>query len=559
MHLIERDPSSPYQRPIISDAKGYYAYLPALIIYQDFEYEFLAEMDEKYYKVGQDKHIFIEQNGRRVNKTFPGVALLYLPFFLIAHFLASLLDLPADGYSDIYQYLFDFGQFFYATLGLLLMGNVFKLLGFTKKSIILSIVLVALGTNLWYYIVYDQSVTHVYNFFLINALVFYALRLKVKADLLGLSMTAGILSLLIIIRPTGVLSLLIVLFFIPEKRFYINLFSRLKSPKVLLPILMLVGGILSLPLLLWKVQSGNWLVYSYGEEGFDFSNPHLMEFLFSYAKGWWLYSPLVLVVIFYGILLLLKTEMGKLKVAILILFLMVTVYIFSSWWCWWYGFSFGQRPMVDFYILIGYLMAVIIQRVNASKTKQIILGTIALLLVFLNLLQSYQHHHGFFQWSQPNSEIYWDNFLRIKKQAKIYLEEDWNLLESETFEFDDATGCVKCQGIIFTDVNKPFSESVVVVSPIMKESDFVVISFNAIAHSDLSNTDLVVEYKGDQSSYRNYNFNEYVSINQSSFIQLRYDAESSKKDSLVVYFWNKDSDQIILVDFMKFDFYRSKN
>jgi len=175
LHFIERDPSSPYQRPIISDAKGYYAYLPALIIYQDFEYEFLAEMDEKYYKVGQDKHIFIEQNGRRVNKTFPGVALLYLPFFLIAHFLASLLDLPADGYSDIYQYLFDCGQFFYATLGLLLMGNVFKLLGFTKKSIILSIALVTLGTNLWYYIVYDQSVTHVYNFFLINALVFYAL------------------------------------------------------------------------------------------------------------------------------------------------------------------------------------------------------------------------------------------------------------------------------------------------------------------------------------------------------------------------------------------------
>ena len=145
LHFIERDPSSPYQRPIISDAKGYYAYLPALIIYQDFEYEFLAEMDEKYYKVGQDKHIFIEQNGRRVNKTFPGVALLYLPFFLFAHFLASLLYLPADGYSHIYQLLFDFGLFFSApsllqtqdgkkvTLGLDLQGGLHMLLGIKSE------------------------------------------------------------------------------------------------------------------------------------------------------------------------------------------------------------------------------------------------------------------------------------------------------------------------------------------------------------------------------------------------------------------------------------------
>ena len=27
------------------------------------------------------------------------------------------------------------------------------------------------------------------------------------------------------------------------------------------------------------------------------------------------------------------------------------IYLFSSWWCWWFGGGFGMRPMIDYYPL----------------------------------------------------------------------------------------------------------------------------------------------------------------------------------------------------------------
>ena len=44
-----RDFKSRYTRSINGDAKGYYAYLPAIFIYQDASYGFIDEIEAKYY------------------------------------------------------------------------------------------------------------------------------------------------------------------------------------------------------------------------------------------------------------------------------------------------------------------------------------------------------------------------------------------------------------------------------------------------------------------------------------------------------------------------------
>lgn len=568
LHFTERNPSSPYERPIISDAKGYYAYLPAIFIYQDFSYDFVAEVDAKYYAVGQDKHIFIEQNGHRVNKTFPGVALLYLPFFLIAHFLAFLLGFPPDGYSDIYQYLFDFGQFFYATLGLILLSKILHKFDFSRKTILFAVFSLSLGTNLWYYTVYDQSLTHSYNFFLVNALVFYVLKLKEDINTRNYVISFGILALLLIIRPTGILSLFVLTFFFPDRKFISSLIAGLKNSKRVALILLVMGVIFFIPLLLWKVQSGDWVVYSYGEEGFDFLNPQVFDFLFSYAKGWWLYSPLTLFAIVFGLIVLFQQKaIGKLRAIFLFLFLLSSIYIFSSWWCWWYGFSFGQRPMVDFYILIGFLIALVHQKWTKTIRQQLLLGGIMSIFIFFNIFQSYQHHHGFFQWSKPNAEIYWDNFLRFKKQSKVYTEEHWTLLSTQTFDFEndqpsyqgervDGEKASSGQKVIYVDKGSPYSCSVNAIRENDIQSDFTVISFQVYAFTDLSETDLVVEYRGEQSTYRSFNFNEFTAKDEWTLIQLNYN-ELSSSDTLVVYFWNKDSSQKAYFDDLRVEFYRN--
>ena len=117
-HLYTKDFSSPYEKPIVGDSKAYYAYLPAVFIYQDSQYGFIDDYEAKYYANNQRKDFLnITENGKKVNKTFPGAAILYLPFFLIAHGLALFFGAEADGYSLLYQYLFDWGYWGYLLLG----------------------------------------------------------------------------------------------------------------------------------------------------------------------------------------------------------------------------------------------------------------------------------------------------------------------------------------------------------------------------------------------------------------------------------------------------------
>jgi hypothetical protein len=88
--VVVNDWDNQYRRPIIGDAKGYYAYLPAAFIYQDFSFSFVEDVEQKYYPSDGSlgKHFLVQQaNGTQVNKCFPGVSLFYLPFFLLAFFL----------------------------------------------------------------------------------------------------------------------------------------------------------------------------------------------------------------------------------------------------------------------------------------------------------------------------------------------------------------------------------------------------------------------------------------------------------------------------------------
>ena len=54
--------------------------------------------------------------------------------------------------------------------------------------------------------------------------------------------------------------------------------------------------------MLWKWQTGSWVVYSYKDEGFDFMHPHFWEFLFSFQKGWLLWSPIIGIAFFFAAL-----------------------------------------------------------------------------------------------------------------------------------------------------------------------------------------------------------------------------------------------------------------
>jgi hypothetical protein len=113
-----RNPNNSWDRVIQAEGLGYYAYLPAIFIHHDLSWESTALAAQPYYNrdVRGDFLNKIDQKG--INKYFPGIAILWLPFFWVAHFLSFLTGMNPDGFGLLYQYSIAFSAIFYLLLGL---------------------------------------------------------------------------------------------------------------------------------------------------------------------------------------------------------------------------------------------------------------------------------------------------------------------------------------------------------------------------------------------------------------------------------------------------------
>ena len=88
---------------IEADGKGYYAYLPAVFVYNDLNFSFFDDIEKKkYYNENHYYDYRYTYDGKIINKYYSGTALMLSPFFLAGHLLSIISDAPADGYSKIY-------------------------------------------------------------------------------------------------------------------------------------------------------------------------------------------------------------------------------------------------------------------------------------------------------------------------------------------------------------------------------------------------------------------------------------------------------------------------
>jgi hypothetical protein len=183
------------------------------------------------------------------------------------------------------------------------------------------------------------------------------------------------------------------------------------SKHQLLLMMTAVGFLVLLPqFLLWKHLTGNFLFYSYGEEGFDFSNPHIISALFSYKKGWLVYSPIMAFSILG--LFFLRAKVEDALVPILI-FMAINLFVITSWWSWYYGGSFGYRALIDAYALLALPLAALIQWLWRIKYLNIGLALILLFLVVLSQIQTIQYKKTYIHYVDMTKEVYWDIFMRL--------------------------------------------------------------------------------------------------------------------------------------------------
>jgi len=410
------------------DVSGYYFYLPAFFIYKDLSrLQFKDDILKKYKPTPSFYQAYEIGDGKYIMKYSVGLAILMTPFFLIGHCFAWISGVPMDGFSPPYQYAIAFGSLFVAFLGLWVSRKVL-LKYFSDEVTALSILILLIGTNYLNYAAIDSAMTHNYLFTLYSLLIYISIRWKESPSYRNSSMIGLLIGLIALVRPTDiVVAILPLLWGISSVQQAIDRFQLWQTHwKKLVLSVVITGAIGSIQLLYWKVYGGQWLIYSYEDQGFHWDGVHLMDGFFSYRKGWLVYTPLMTFVILGFIPLFRKTKAVFLAC---FSFFLVYTYIVFSWEIWWYGGSFGQRAMVQSYAVLIFPLAAFLQWLFGQKQwLQIGLYLILGGLCWLNLHQTYQihAHKGGMHPENMTKAYYWRIFggSNIPESDRILLDTD---------------------------------------------------------------------------------------------------------------------------------------
>lgn len=406
---------------IVYDARGYYAYLPAIFIHYDLAFNFLETREPKSFYSPHFKYDYRANiDGKIVNKYFCGTAVAQAPFFLTCHFLKQLIKQPPfSGYEEMYFQAINVAAICYALLGLFFLNKILQIYKLDKKLRLFLLLAAVFGTNLFYYTVYESGMSHVYSFAFVAMFAYYSLLLFQKYQTKYVYLLAIAMGMIVLIRPVNALIILTLPFFAKDWKNFIDTVQQVFKDYVTLGKGLIIGfGVVSIQLIIYKIQTGHFFVYSYQKEGFDFYNPQTFNFLFSYRKGFFIYTPLVFTALF-GFYYLFKNNLFK-SVSILVSMSFI-IYILSSWVCWWYGGSFSSRPMVEYLPIFFLLIATIFKYL---QTKWVRYSYIALIIFFIGLcqLQTYQYRLGIIHYDNMNKEMYWQVFGKI---PPFYKHKGW--------------------------------------------------------------------------------------------------------------------------------------
>ncbi len=410
------------------DIKSYYAYLPATFIYGDLSLGFMKTDMQKF---GQWIWPFETPTGKKVIITSCGLSMLYTPFFLMAHAYAAISPkYLADGYSLPYHVALQFSVYVYLIIGLFVLRKIL-LRYFNEIVTTITLLSVVIGTNLFYYVTYNAPMSHGFNFFLIILFIYYLEDWTDKLTLKNTIVLGLISGLIALVRPTNIVILILIPFWkvgsIHEFNDKIQLFLK-NWPKLMLMVLMFIL-VWTPQFIYWKYVSGHFFYFTYGEAGgrFFFNNPQIVNVLFSYKKGWYVYTPLM----FFATIGLINLYLKKVKLAFpVFIYLIIIVYVLSSWWCWWFGGSFGQRSMIDFYGIMAIPLAAFIEW-GLKKQWWLKISTMALMafLLFFGVFNLIQFNNQALNYWWMSKEGYWENFMKLHPTCKY-----WNVTVQPDYE-----------------------------------------------------------------------------------------------------------------------------
>ncbi|MBU1167389.1 glycosyltransferase family 39 protein [Patescibacteria group bacterium] len=402
---------------IRSDGFGYYSYLRSLF----FDGNIFFGNEQDFFKDTFDikKRTFYDHvttTGYYPNPFAIGSAILWLPFFLVAVVLQKLFNfenyLCLPGYNAPFQSLLNVASIFYGLLGAYFSFKTARLF-FKQSTSLFAVLSIVLASPLIYYFIYEGIWSHLNSFFMIS-LFYYAYFYFQKRDMVGKYMALGLIfGLAVLVRWQNLLfgSVFVLEFLFTagewlalnkkEGRKYnikyvfgFIVVSVKKYGQIMLGLL-----IAFLPqMFAWKLVYGEVLVIPESNTHLSLFEPAFVDFLFSKARGFFIWSPIYVISIL-GLLLFLRQKSFKAwsLTKRVMTFLMLTVpfllqvYLNSSLSDWYGGGApgaFGARRMLNASVIYILGLAAFYSLFYQSKKKwpKLIPFLLTLILVSLNIL-----------------------------------------------------------------------------------------------------------------------------------------------------------------------------
>ncbi|MFB3894973.1 MAG: hypothetical protein ACE14V_01590 [bacterium] len=357
-----------------NDEIGYYVYLRSAVFDRDFD--FTNEFE--YYKNSYLIVGYSPVTGKPVNGLPIGSAVLWLPFFLLAHigiWISHLWgsSISMDGYSKPYVDAICFGSSYYAFLGILLIFQLARKIFSTInkvsiKTIVVSIILFWLSSPLIFYMYLQPAMAHANSVFAVSLFFYLWYRYRnqdtwLKWLLLGLS---GCLMTLVRFQDA-------IFLIIPWLDYCINQDRNNRKRFVVIirniAVFLIAFILFFIPqLIAWKAIFGS---YFSGPEshsivsGTNIMHPHLIAILFSGRHGLITWNPIILLSIFGAIWFWKKVPS---VISMLGFVFILQMYLISCWHEWWGAHSFGHRMFLSStpFFIIGLIAFInrIKQRIN---------------------------------------------------------------------------------------------------------------------------------------------------------------------------------------------------
>jgi hypothetical protein len=356
-----------------ADEIQYYSHLRSLVFDGDLDFE-----NEYRWFVAQDpqgllafQETFLERRepltGRPINFTPIGCALLWSPFYLLAHVVVLALrglgaSIAADGFSRPYQAAVCYASALYGFAGLLLLHAVLRR-RFAEPTAAWAVAAIWLASPLVYYMTLAPGFSHANSVFAVSLLLWSSLRAREQPTtgrfvLVGLA--AGLCGL---IREQDVLFVAI-----PAGLLLWSVLREGRPTHALLRLLLLGGvaaAFLAAQLPVYHALNGRFRPTTLVTRKLSLSSPHFLDVLVDPEHGLFLWSPLLALAaagLVYEV-----WRRREILAGLLLLALLLQVWINGAVLSWHQAGAFGSRRFVASSAIFAFGLAALLEAFSARR------------------------------------------------------------------------------------------------------------------------------------------------------------------------------------------------